>query len=69
MDVVPYTESQSAVHRNDFESIPTLKMESGHPIEGPLDRDFSSIYIVMELQRPEVASRWKFWPKICVFLK
>jgi len=46
-----------------------LKMENGHPVEDPFGREFSSIYIARELQRPEVASRWKFWPKICIFWK
>jgi len=29
--------------------IPTVKMETGHPVEGPLGREFLSIYIVREL--------------------
>jgi len=47
MDGVPDTES--AVQGNDFELIPTVKMESGHPVEGPLGRELSSVYIVREL--------------------
>jgi len=46
MDVVPCTES--AVQRNDFQLIPTVEMESGHPVEGLLGREFSSNYIVRE---------------------
>jgi len=30
--------------------IPTVKMESGHSVEGSFGREFSSIYIVRELQ-------------------
>jgi len=41
--------ADSAVQRNDFELIPTVKMESRHPVEGPIGREFSSIYIVREL--------------------
>jgi len=38
--------TDSAVHGTDFELIPTVKMESRHPVEGPVGREFSSIYIV-----------------------
>jgi len=47
MDIVPRTES--AVQGNDFELILTVKMESGHPVEGSFGSEFSSIYIVREL--------------------
>jgi len=47
MDVVPCT--QSAVQGNDFELIPTVKVECGHPTEGPFGREFSSVYNVKEL--------------------
>jgi len=44
MNVVPYADSD--VQGNDFELIPTVKMERGHLIEGSFGREFSSIYIV-----------------------
>jgi len=47
MDVVPCIES--AVQGNDLELIPTVKVESGHPMEGPFCREFSSVYNVKEL--------------------
>jgi len=34
--------AQSAVHGNDFELIPTVKMESRHFVEGPIGHEFSS---------------------------
>ena len=40
---------QSTVQGNDFELIPTVKMEIQHSVHGPTSRDFSSIYIVREL--------------------
>jgi len=40
MDVVPCIDS--AVEGNDFELIPTVKIESGHPVEGSFGREFSS---------------------------
>jgi len=39
---------QSAAQGNDFELIPTVKMERGDPAEGPLGRKFSSICNVAE---------------------
>jgi len=47
MNVVPG--AQSAVQGNDFELIPTVKMERGHSVDGPVGREFSTIYIVREL--------------------
>jgi len=47
MNVVPG--AQSAVQGNDFELIPTVKMEREHSVEGPIGREFWSIYIVREL--------------------
>jgi len=32
-----------------FELIPTVQMESRHPVEGPIGREFLTIYIVREL--------------------
>jgi len=40
--------AQSAVQGNDFELIPTVRMESRHSVEGPIGHEFSSIYIVWE---------------------
>jgi len=37
---------RTAGQGNDFELIPTVKVETRHPIEGPFGREFSSIYIV-----------------------
>jgi len=55
MNVVPG--ARSAVHGNDFELIPAIKVQRGHSVEGPICREFLSIYIVSELCGPEVASR------------
>jgi len=54
---------------NDFELIPTVYMESQHSVDSPTSRDFSSIYIVSELWRPEVGSRWSDFQKSCLFGK
>ena len=48
---------QPAGQGNDFELIPTVTMESQHSVDGPTNRDFSSIYIVRELWEPEFGSR------------
>jgi len=38
-----YVDSLSLLSRGyDFELIPTVEMESGHPVEGPFGREFSS---------------------------
>ena len=34
---------RSAVRGNDFDLFPTVKMESEHPAEGPVGREFSQI--------------------------
>jgi len=47
MKVIPCTDS--AVQGNDFELIPTIRMERGQTVEGLFSREFSSIYIVREL--------------------
>ena len=47
MNVVPCTDS--AVQGNDFELIPTIRMERGHSVVGSFSREFSSIYIIREL--------------------
>ena len=46
-----------------------VKMESRYPIEKPVGRVLSSIYIVRELKWLEVASRWRFRRKIWVIWK
>jgi len=46
MKVIPCTDF--AVQGNDFELIPTIRMERGHSIDGSFSRHFSSIYIITE---------------------
>jgi len=43
---------------NDFELIPTVRIESQHSVEGPIGHEFSSMHIVRERfrQRSEVGS-------------
>ena len=55
MKVISCTES--AIYGNDFELIPTTRMERGHSVEGSFSREFSLIYIVRELSPSEVGSR------------
>jgi len=55
--------TDSAVQGNDFELIPTIRMERGHSIEGSLSREFSSMYIVRELSPSEVRSRSRGYQK------
>ena len=55
MKVIPCTDS--AVQGNDFELIPTMRMERGHSVDGSFGRHFSSVYIVRELLSDEVGSR------------
>jgi len=47
MKVIPCTDS--AVQGNDFELIPTIRMERRHFVDGSFSRHFSSIYIVRNL--------------------
>jgi len=61
MKVIPCTDS--AVQENDFELIPTIRMERGHSVEGSFSREFSSIYIVRELRPSEVGSRSRCYQK------
>jgi len=49
--------TDSAVQGNDFELIPTMRMERGHSVDGSFGRHFSSFYIVRELLSDEVGSR------------
>jgi len=55
MKVIPCTDS--AVQGNDFELIPTIRIERGHSVDDSTSRDFSSIYIIRELSPDEVGSR------------
>jgi len=56
--------TDSAVQGNDFELIPTIRMERGHSVvEGSFSREFSSIYIVRELWPSEVCSRSRYYQK------
>ena len=49
--------TNSAVEGNEFELIPTIRMQRGHSVDGSFSREFSSIYIVRELSPDEVGSR------------
>jgi len=44
---------------DDFESIPTVKMENKNPVEGSLAVNFRRSLITVEWHRPEVARSWK----------
>ena len=54
---------------NDFEWIPTVKMETAQPMEGSFGNEYQSIYNHCGVMTPEVAERWKnvdfclFWKK------
>jgi len=64
MNVIPCTDS--AVHGNDIDLIPTIRMKRWHSADGSLSRHFSPIYIVRELSPDEVGSRSRgsgFWEK------
>jgi len=61
--------TDSAVPGNDFELIPTIRMEKGHSVEGSFSREFSSIYIVRELSPSEVRSRLRGYQKTCALGK
>jgi len=61
MKVISWTDS--AVHGNDFELIPTIRMERGHSVEGSFSREFSHIYIIRELSPSEVGSRSRRYQK------
>jgi len=49
--------TDSAVQRNDFELIPTVRMESQHSIGAPTCHDFPRYVIISEKSRLEVESR------------
>ena len=55
MKVIPCTDS--AVQGNEFELIPTIRMERGHSVDGSFSCEFSSFYIVRELSPDEVGRR------------
>jgi len=44
-------------------------MESQHPVGWPTCHDFPRFLIISEISRPEVRSRWRRWPKSCLFWK
>ena len=47
-------------HRNDFELIPTVRMESQHSIGAPTGHDFPRFVIISEKSRLEVGNRWRW---------
>ena len=59
----------SAVQGNDFELIPTIRVERGHSVEGPFSRKFhrtisSGSYGLLESEVvEEVAKKRTFWKK------
>ena len=59
----------SAVQGNDFEFIPTIRMERGHSVEGSFSHEFSSIYIVRQLSPDEVGKLFSMIAKKWVFGK
>ena len=57
---------------NDFELIPTMKMETRHPVEIQFGREYAAICYhcgFAELWRPEVARIGTFSRNFCVFLE
>ena len=54
---------------NDFELIPTIKMETRHPVEIYFGRQFPRSIIIAEFWRPEVARIRTFSRHFCVFLE
>jgi len=67
MNVIPCTDS--AVQGDDFELIPTVRMERGHSVEGSFSREFSLIYIVRKFWLSEVGSHSRCYRKTCLFKK
>jgi len=65
--------TDSAVQGNDFELIPTVRMESQHSIGAPTCHDFPRFVIISEKSRLEVGNRWRwsrfFWKKEGKFSK
>jgi len=53
---------------NDFEWIPTVKMETAQPMEGSFGNEYQSIYNHCGVMTPEVAERWKN-VDFCLFLE
>ena len=54
---------------NDFELIPTIKMETRHPVEIQFGREYAGSVIIAELWRPEVARFGTFSRNFCVLLE
>jgi len=63
--VLPCTEPASQA--NDFELIPTVRMESQHSIGAPTCHHIRRFVIIFEKSWPEVGNRWRwssfFWKK------
>ena len=49
--------TESIGNGNDFELIPTVKMETRNPVEGYFGSEFPAICNYCQLWRPEVARR------------
>jgi len=47
--------TECTVQGNDFELIPTVKMENRHPVEGSFANEFPYCINIAELWRPKVA--------------
>ena len=52
--------TDSAVQGNDFELIPTVRMESQHSIGAPTCHDFPRFVIISEKSWLEVGNRWRW---------
>jgi len=55
--------------RNDFELIPTAKIETLNPTEGYFGGELPPSVIIAELWQPDVARRKNFVRIFCVFLE
>ena len=64
--VLSYTEP--ADQANEFELIPTVRMESQHSIGVPTSHDFPRFAIISEKSRLEVRNRWR-WSRYGFFWK
>jgi len=51
------------------ELIPTVYMESQHPVGWPIRREFPRFVIISEISQPEVQSLSRLSPKSCLFGK
>jgi len=52
--------AEPALQGNDFELIPTVRMESQHSIGTPTCHDFPRFVIILEKLRLEVGNRWRW---------